>query len=457
MKWKLLVLFGVLALGTPSLAQEAKETPSPSEPELGTSAREVADGGASAGHSTTEQLETEEARRQRILQTIRLSGFGRRETILLRKNQETIRMAVPVKAEPEVLPEVIPASMPDGVDVPDQLQIYLRDGRDAILNRHYEEAEEIFTNASEEFPKSPVGPMGLMVLHQSVMLENFDFSREEEFMRAGKIAKKRVDATLEERGNDAWDYLIAGAYHGVMGVHELRRHKYVGSLGSGWDAIRSLKASEAETEELRDIDLGLGAYDYFRSVIKRQAPWVPFFPDRRAQGIARMVRTRNEGEFTRPIAQIALIFTFIDERRNREAIDECKDLLDRYPDNIIARVALGRAYSRSGKYKKAIAEFEEVKRRHPDNRVVHYYLGSNRLYQGKDLDQAEADLIQFLEDPPTEQWKGWAYERMGDIYKKRKDMKAAVHYWKKAKKINPGDKSVKRKLARAAEEPKPQK
>lgn len=445
---------GLIAM--PLLVLAGPETGAPEEAtaeHLGRAALEAADAAANAGCQPDGPKLAARARTGKDSNIVRLRGFGTRETVRMKlKTGESLRLAVVTPEKREIRPEVIPAPLPEGVEVPAELQLQLVAGRDAILNRQYDDAIEIFTQTQDEFPESPVGPVGLMLVYESIMLENFDVSREKEFNEAVERAEKRVDKTLDDDENTAWDQLISGAYHGIKGLHDMRIKKYMGALSSGWDALRSLKASEEETDELRDIDLGLGAYDYFRSVIKKQAPWVPFFPDRRNEGIARMQRTAEEGEFTRPVAQLALVFTLIDEHRYNDSIELAKDLVEQYPGNVIVRIQLGRAYSRSGHYSRAIREFEKARELHPDNRIINYYLGANRVYLGRDFDIAEKELNEFLKNPPNDEWKGWGYERMGDLYRKRGDMKSAVKYWKKSAELNPKDKSVKRKLKLARRE-----
>jgi tetratricopeptide (TPR) repeat protein len=112
-------------------------------------------------------------------------------------------------------------------------------------------------------------------------------------------------------------------------------------------------------------------------------------------------------------------------------------------------VQLGRAWSRKGRYSRALDAFREVERLQPFHKLIRYYLGANLMYEGKDLDTAEAHLRAFIADPPGDEWRGWAHERLGDIYQKRKQPDMALVFWKRALRDSPDDEAVRKKIDRA--------
>lgn len=120
----------------------------------------------------------------------------------------------------------------------------------------------------------------------------------------------------------------------------------------------------------------------------RNVSRLPFFPDKRKQGIAAMERALVEAQIVRPVVQLVLVYTYIDERRYDDAITLGEDLALRYPNSTLVRVQLGRAWSRKGRYSRALDAFREVERLQPDHKLIRYYLGANLMYEGKDLDTA---------------------------------------------------------------------
>lgn len=337
--------------------------------------------------------------------------------------------------------------VPLGVDV--VLEEAVRTGEDLILDRRYDEAIAFFEDLEKTQPDSGLGTLGKVLVYQSQMLENGDFSKEKEYESAAKDAAKKLEKALKDPGQEVWDRMLVGGFYGVRGIHAMRKKRYFSAIDDGWEALSLMKWIKKKEPDFADTDLGLGAYDYFRSAMTRSVSWLPFFPDKRKQGIKAMERALVEAQYVRPIVQLVLVYAYIDERRYEDAITLASDLADRYPNNTLVRVQLGRAYSRKGRYAKSLEVFREVEKLQPDNKIVGYYLGANLVYEGKDLDTAETYLRAFIADPPSDEWRGWAYERLGDLYHKRKKTDIAMVYWKKAQRDNSNDESVKKKLDRA--------
>ncbi len=364
-----------------------------------------------------------------------------------RTGRESARRIPAASPTPNLL-AATPRGTPIPLGVDPALEEAVRKGEDLILNREYDVASAFFDEVERTHPDSAVGPLGRMLVHQSRMLENGDFASEPAYEKAGTEAGRRLAKALKRPGEEVWDRLLTGGYYGVRGLHAMRKKSYLRAVDDGWEALSLLKHVKKLEPALADADVGLGCYDYWRSVITRNVSWIPFFPDKRKQGMAAMERGFVEAQYTRPIAQIILVYVYIDERKYEEAIELARDIAARYPRNTLVRVQLARALSRKGRYRDAIEVLREVERLQPDNRLVAYYLGANHLYEGKDLDTAENYLRHFLIDPPGTDWRGWAYERLGDVYIKRKRPETALVYWQKALRDNEDDKGVARKIDR---------
>ncbi len=351
-----------------------------------------------------------------------------------------------------VLADIELRALPETIAVAEDLQRLLIAGRDAVLDRRYADAAWYFDHAEHNHHASPVGPLGHMLIAQAQMLENYDMASEDEYRLARNQAQKRLQNALDAPGNEAWDHLLAGAFHGMEGLHAMRKNQYIASVRRGLGAVRHLRRSRRAGDRLHDVDLGLGGYDYFRSVVSRQAPWVPFVPDRREEGLALIEHARREGEFMRPIAQLALVFTLIDENRSEQSIALARAFLERYPNNVVARIQLGRALSRRRHFEEAIQEFEHVLELHPENRIVGYYLGHTLVHGTNDLSRAEAILQGFLKQAPDDHARGWGIELLGDIRRREGMTDEAIQLWRRAHRLDSRDTSAKRKVKRARAE-----
>lgn len=361
----------------------------------------------------------------------------------------TVKTPKPTPTKTPNLVEATPRGTPVDLKVDDVLEEAVRKGQDLILNREYDEALVFFTDLEASHPDSGLGALGKVLVYQTRMLENGDFADEKDFEAAAKDASKKLEKSLNEPGEEVWDRMLIGGFYGVRGMHAMRKKKYWSAVDDGWEALSLMKWVKKKEPDFADPNLGLGAYDYYRSQMTQNVSWLPFFADRRKPGLAAMERAFVDAQYVRSIVQLVLVYTYIDEKRYDDAIAMGEDLAAKYPKNTLIRVQLGRAWSRKGKYRKAIEVFREVSALQPDNKVVGYYLGANLMYEGKQLDEAETLLRAFIANPPGTDWRGWAYERLGDLYMKRKKPDVALYYWKKASRDNDEDDSVKTKIARA--------
>ena len=339
-----------------------------------------------------------------------------------------------------------PHGTPIDLKIDPELENAIRNGEDLILNREYDQALALFTGVGQAHPDSPVGPVGEMMVWQSQMLENGDFGHSTEYEAATREAGKRISAV---KSGGAWEKMLEGGYYGVKAMHAMRGKHYLRAINDGWSALSNMKSLKKDQPGLADSEVGLGAYDYWRSVITHNARWLPFFTDRRKQGIAELERAFVDGQYVRRVAELVLLYIYIDEKSYDAAVSLGEDMADHYPHNTDVRIQLGRAYSRQTRYAEAIAIDRKVLELQPDNKSVPYYLGANLMYEGKHLDEAEKILTDFVEKAPGTDWRGWGNERLGDLWMKRGDPDQAVAFWKKSLKDVPDEEGVKSKIAHA--------
>lgn len=366
--------------------------------------------------------------------------------VALRNRLQFQLRANPIPSHTPSLLTATPSASPVNLHVDPDIETALRNGEDLILDREYDQALALFATVGQTHKDSAIGPLGEMLVWQSQMLENNDFAHTKEYEAAAKDALKRIDAV---RNPGSWDRMLQGGFYGVRAMHAMRQKRYFKAIDDGWTALSEMKSLKKDEPGLADSDVGLGTYDYWRSVITRSVKWLPFVADRRKQGIAEIERAMVDAQYVRPIAQLVLVFIYIDERRFDDAITLGEDLCTRFPHNTLVRVQLGRAYTRKARYADAIALYQLVLEMQPDNKVAGYYLGANLLYEGRDLDGAETYLTKFVADAPGNDWRGWGNERLGDIAQKRGKTARAIELWNKSLQDNPDDDGVKSKIKHA--------
>lgn len=276
------------------------------------------------------------------------------------------------------------------------------EGQEYIFKRDYAAALEKFIDIQKKYPASASGYFGELAIWQVMMFENLDFRFKAEY----EDAQKRFDDAVFElmKGNpSSWELFMAGSGYGMRGFFYAREGKWFRALGSATRAIQLLKRAKFKEKDFVDADLGIGMYDYWRSVLTRGLHFLPFFGDRRQQGIAMVKNVIDNGKYAVKLAEANMAFIYARERK----FDRSREILDRYlrdyPNNIILRQLSGDIYIDDRKYDKAAAEYKKILEIDPLMTKSLYRLGRISMKAGR-KDEAVRYFKDFLATHPEKEW-----------------------------------------------------
>ena len=239
------------------------------------------------------------------------------------------------------------------------------------------------------------------------MLENFDFSYENQYRNAYKQTVKELEMALEKEGNEPWERFLIGAVIGIDAIHLLRKEEYFSAITQGFSAVGHIEKAKDLAPNFVDADLGdglvvlalLDRYEYSGFV---------FFADKRTDGIQLMQNAEQKSVFLRPASSHALTYTLLEERKIKRAESTVVRLQKQYPYNIINSQLLGRIYMYQNRFAKSEQTFKRVLNIDSKNRRVHYYLG--RLYlRWRKNDMAYKHLNRYLQYSLSDSHKGYAF------------------------------------------------
>lgn len=144
--------------------------------------------------------------------------------------------------------------------------------------------------------------------------------------RAIDMAEDRRD---DERDNPDWSF-IAGASYGYRAVNRAFHGGWWGAFRDGLKASKNLNKALEIDSTYYDAYLGLGAYDYYRTVKSKAFLWLPFVSDKRAEGIEQIKIAIAKGSLGALDAREALLRIYTEESEFEKAIALGDSLL---PDN----------------------------------------------------------------------------------------------------------------------------
>ncbi|MEM6925420.1 MAG: tetratricopeptide repeat protein [Myxococcota bacterium] len=333
-----------------------------------------------------------------------------------------------------------PETSPDAVArMLDMDPVFLREiqvGLEQIYERRYDEALSHFVEVEQSFPDTGLGAVSETVIWQARMLENFDYRHEKAYWSASKRARKQLDVALGIEGNEAWENLASAAIVGMESIHSFRQHKYLNAVSLAFTAMGHIESSRTAAPDLVDLRLADGMYLYWRTIITERSSMIPDFGDHKAEGIAAMEAVEQNGVFIRPLATLALAFTFLEDGQSERALAACERNRARYPDNVINNLVLTMSQVKQKKYDEAISTLDRVRATDPTNAYSQYWRGVTQLKQ-KRYAEAKASFEGFLGTEHLEKYqRAAAHWRLGMLYERQKDYPTAVDAYQRAVKIN---------------------
>ncbi|MFO1463766.1 MAG: tetratricopeptide repeat protein [bacterium] len=287
-------------------------------------------------------------------------------------------------------------------------------GQTLIFNRQYSQAEAHFDRLARQYPDSPLGSFGLMALYNAKMFENFDFSLDQTFDQEQRRNQVIVDKVAASKTSSAWDNFLCGASSGLRGFYYIRKDEYFKALGASNQAKKCLERALELDPEFVDVNLGLGLFNYWKSVFTSRIRFLPFFKDRRKEGIEQINKAIAEGSVVNDLAIAALTFVYHEQNNGKLGLPLAQTLLDKYPANIIMKNLKGNFLSLIGQNQAAIQVLDEVLKESPETNVARYFKAL-AYYRAGDLAAAQANFEEFLANKPSPAWQAYAHYMLGHI------------------------------------------
>ncbi len=294
-------------------------------------------------------------------------------------------------------------------------------GRDFLLVRDYERAETFLKKIVSDHPDELLGYFGMMTLCQVRNLDNFDFRFDEKYLPWEEKGRKMALKIVRDADASPWDLLIAGGTLGVSGFYRAHNTKWFAGLWDGSTGVHAMERGFRKDPTLVEALLGSGLFDYWSSYFTRKLRFLPFFPDKRKEGRAKITRAMKEPHFSSVLAEISLAFIDLQEKRFEEVLKTTDRLLKLYPKNTILRMLRGEVLLRKKKYPESIQEFEKMLEIDPTITKSYLFIGMAYAKAGKNEEKAKEYLKKYLilEPKSPYHWRKPAIQRLRKLEKKR--------------------------------------
>ena len=306
---------------------------------------------------------------------------------------------------------------------------------EGLYKREYETSKQSFAQIQQRWPNYGIGPVGQALVWQALMLENFDFRYDKQYVTSFNRGRQGLEQALLTPGNDTWETFLLGALLGVDAIHAMRKEEFVTAINRGLEAMKYVARAGEMAPGFVDAELGNGLWLYWRSVVALNTPGVPAFSDERKAGIAKMQLAQHESVFLRPAAAHALTYTWLEEGETNRALGIALRLSQLYPNNIVNLLVLGRIQMYKGLYDDSKATYDRILAIDSGNQRVHYYY--QRLYlRWNKLELSEKHANIYLAFPDlSDVHRGYALYYKANIYYRRRQWDEAQRLYEEAWRI----------------------
>lgn len=332
------------------------------------------------------------------------------------------------------------------------------EGERLLMGRDYSGAQALFQKLSEDYPESPAGAFGIMAMWQTRMFENRDFRFISHYDAAEKKMGALCDARLQYDRPSDWDLFVCASGFGMKGFFDARRDKWMQGLGGAIRSIRAYKRLLWQNPNFLDAEMGVGMYEFWRSVVTERFKFLPFFSDLRAGGMAKVERVVSGGKYVQDLARANLAYMQIEMKQYDTALQTLAPLIVKYPRNILMRQAKGEILWSQKKYSECYEIYAQILKEDAQMTRSLYWMAASRvtpyMKPGAKIPddvatQARDQLNRYLQSRPIKVWSSASHYWLGLIAEWQGDRATAIAEYNEALKLDKGGaKEIKARLAR---------
>jgi hypothetical protein len=320
-------------------------------------------------------------------------------------------------------------------------------GIEKVYTRDYAGARAHFKELEASYPGTAIAPVADTLIWQAIMLENFDFSKEDQYWKSTEKATESLKNALKTEGNQAIEHFLMAGIQGVESIHMMRKFQFIPALQRAFSAMGNIEECREIAPDFVDLKFADGMYHYWRTVVTMSSKLLPDFGDYRTQGIQEMMEVEVGGVLLNAPSTLSLAFVWHEQGNLKKALASCARNRKAYPDNIINNLVTGSTYTFLRKYDSAISVFNEILEDDPNNRRVHYWLGLAHQRSGKP-EIAMGSYQTYLNFKTLEEsHRAQTHYRIGQLHIRKKRYPEAYTSYREASKIN-GHKGAKKSLDR---------
>ncbi|GBD94754.1 hypothetical protein BMS3Abin05_02366 [bacterium BMS3Abin05] len=236
----------------------------------------------------------------------------------------------------------------------------IRKGIDATIVQKYNLSYAIFDMLIAMNPDDPRGYFYKAAAIQSKMMDREDYSEGKGFLKNIRKTIRISMKILKNHPDDGWASFYAGSAYSYYALYLIHEKKYFKGLRLAQKGIHYLNKAVSSDSTVYDAYLGIGTYEYWRSRKTQFLKWLPLFPDKKKEGLAKIKLAMEKSKYAKGVSLNELVWIEMDRKNWRAAIRFAERGLAQYPGSRFFQWPLAEAYYQGHFYYKAANAFAQL-------------------------------------------------------------------------------------------------
>jgi tetratricopeptide (TPR) repeat protein len=207
-------------------------------------------------------------------------------------------------------------------------------GMEAILFQRFDSADSI---AASIIKKSVNNPSGYFLKATSLSARYYDESDTAIVNEIQAVVDEVLELTEKKEFPEMLLYRGAVlAYNSIILAKEDRLIMGAMNAKKSSDVFKKIAEKKINSSDASGM---LGGYYYWTSVFIKSFSWLPFFSDKRSEGISLLKTSIPNARYLQSALSNTLVWIYYDNLQYKQALDLCDEVLKQYPTHRLFRQA----------------------------------------------------------------------------------------------------------------------
>lgn len=211
-----------------------------------------------------------------------------------------------------------------------EVQNLILSGLEYAYIERFDSAQIYFDAVIDSYPDNPAGYFFKAALLQLKMMDESQFTDEEQYLKLTRKAVK-LSAVVLDKTEDLWARFYLGSSYTYRAVYEGLKGDYYETFKNGVKGGRILQDIIKKDSTFYDAYLGAGSFEYFWARAARYLPILKLAGGNVKEAIRKLHIAADNSIYSNHTAQNSLVFIYGEEKNYSLAHSLSEQLIELYP------------------------------------------------------------------------------------------------------------------------------